>query len=205
MSFVAGRPIEEARNAPQDVRNQIARDLIDLTLRELFEFGLMQTDPNFANYLYDDESGRIALLDFGATRKVDKQVVAQYARLLVAGCEGDLTAIDEVIAEIGFVGPETAPSHRAQIVDMILTVFATMRGASEFDFADATLSRAMQTKGTALAEDGFIPPPLPIDVLLLQRKFGGVFLLAAKLNAKVDVMDVLELYLIGAAHEKRSA
>jgi hypothetical protein len=33
---------------------------------------------------------------------------------------------------------------------------------------------------------------LPIDVLLLQRKFGGVFLLAARLRARVDVMALLD-------------
>ncbi len=41
-----------------------------LSLRELFEFGLVQTDPNFGNYLYDADSGRIVLLDFGATLPV---------------------------------------------------------------------------------------------------------------------------------------
>ena len=38
-----------------------------LVFRELFEFGVMQTDPNFANYLWDAGAGRVGLLDFGAT------------------------------------------------------------------------------------------------------------------------------------------
>jgi hypothetical protein len=65
-----------------------------LTLRELFEFGLVQTDPNFANYLYDAASGRIVLLDFGATKPVAPELVAQFRRLagsatrtaIVPGC-----------------------------------------------------------------------------------------------------------------------
>ena len=47
----------------------------------------------------------------------------------------------------------------------------------------------------ALAKDGFLPPPLPIDVLLLQRKFGGMFLMAAKLAARVDVVSLLADHL----------
>jgi hypothetical protein len=47
----------------------------------------------------------------------------------------------------------------------------------------------------ALAADGFIPPPLPIDVLFLQRKFGGVFLLAAKLGARLPLEEILRDYL----------
>ena len=41
----------------------------------LFEFRLVQTDPNFANYRYDKASGRTVLLDFGATRAYGSEVV----------------------------------------------------------------------------------------------------------------------------------
>ena len=56
--------------------------------------------------------------------------------------------------------------------------------------------RWLQAEGIALAEDGFVPPPLPIEVLLLQRKFGGVFLLASRLGARVDVVGLLRPYLV---------
>ena len=44
----------------------------------------MQTDPNFANYLYQPESGRVALLDFGATKAFSAEFVARYARITPA-------------------------------------------------------------------------------------------------------------------------
>ena len=205
MSYVAGTPIEDARQASQQVRDRIARDLIDLTLKELFAFGIMQTDPNFANYLYDAEADRIVLLDFGATRAFAPEVIDQYARLIAAGVEDDGDALETIISEIGFVSAQTKASHRAQIVEMIRTVFGALSGSDIFDFSNTDLSRNMQAKGTALAEDGFVPPPLPIDVLLLQRKFGGVFLMAARLGAKVDVMAVLRPYLEGRRGQLRSA
>jgi len=43
MSFIKSVPIEDMVDAPQEVRNRIARLLMSLTLRELFEFKLMQT------------------------------------------------------------------------------------------------------------------------------------------------------------------
>ncbi|WP_413913782.1 AarF/UbiB family protein [Candidatus Skiveiella danica] len=42
--------------------------LFALLLRELFEFRLVQTGPNFANYRYDTDTRQLILLDFGATR-----------------------------------------------------------------------------------------------------------------------------------------
>ena len=50
----------------------------------------------------------------------------------------------------------------------------------------------MQAMGMALAESGFVPPPLPIDILLVQRKLGGMFLLAKRLGARVDAAALLE-------------
>ena len=59
--------------------------LIVLVARELFEFGLMQTDPNFANYRYNACTRQIVLLDFGATRAFPAAMAENYRRLLHAG------------------------------------------------------------------------------------------------------------------------
>ena len=70
-----------------------------------------------------------------------------------------------------------------------------VQSGTAVDFANPDFSKQMQAEGMALAEDGFMPPPLPIDVLLLQRKFGGMFLLAARLGARVDVRALLARHL----------
>jgi predicted unusual protein kinase regulating ubiquinone biosynthesis (AarF/ABC1/UbiB family) len=70
MSFVEGQPVETLEQAPQPDRDAAMTALIELVLRELFAFGVMQTDPNFANYRWQPESKRLVLLDFGAARPV---------------------------------------------------------------------------------------------------------------------------------------
>ena len=195
MSFVSGVPIEDLSAAPQDVRDAIATALIKLTLQELFIFGLMQTDPNFANYRYDHDTGRIVLLDFGATRRIAPQIQSQYRALMVAGLRDDLEALQNIIADIGFVAPDTDPHHRDQIIAMIRLVFAALQDGAIVDFTKPDLSDQLQKRGLALANDGFVPPPLPIDVVFLQRKFGGMFLLAARLRAQVDVIGLITEHL----------
>ena len=195
MTYVAGVPIESVAEETQEIRDQVAKDLIDLTIHELFSFGVMQTDPNFANYLYQPDNQRIALLDFGATHKISPPLVQIYHQLMLAGLSGDNVALEETIKGIGFIDENTKDSQRKQIVHMVKLVFDTLQNNRYLDFADTKLATHLQDSAMALAKDGFLPPPLPIDVLLLQRKFGGMFLLAAKLAARVDVVSLLADHL----------
>jgi hypothetical protein len=66
MSFIAGTSVESLVDAPQEERDRVMQRLIALVLRELFEFGLMQTDPNFANFRYQRDTGKLVACD--ATR-----------------------------------------------------------------------------------------------------------------------------------------
>jgi len=191
MDYVEGIPIEDAAKYAQEDRNQLAKHLIELTLKELFTFGVMQTDPNFANYRYQPETKKIVLLDFGATRDIAPKVVDQYRRLLRAGLALDRKAMMQIAQDIGFFNETTNTAHRDHIARMMGLVFETLAGKSQIHFSDQTIAKQLQTDGLALIEDGFVPPPLPIDVLLLQRKFAGIFLLSARLGACLDVAAVV--------------
>lgn len=195
MDYVASSPIEDVEQADQATRDRVARDLIDLTLRELFDLGAMQTDPNFANYRYKPDTGQIVLLDFGATRVLPADLADVYRRLMGAGLGADRTGLAAAAREIGFLSDDTADRHAAAILDMMGAVFAALTASTQYDFADTALSRKLQADGMALADDGFIPPPLPMDALFLQRKFGGMFLLAARLRARVPVADMIRAHL----------
>jgi len=193
MTYLGGDPIESAAEAPQGGRNRLAAALVDLTLREVFEFGVMQSDPNFANYRYDPGTGKIILLDFGATRCLDPGVVAGYRRLMRAGLAGDSPALRQSAVELRLIGGDGPFDDR--ILAMIATVFDAIRDGREFDFTDRTLSRSLNAEGAALAEAGYTPPEVPIDVLYLQRKFGGMFLLGARLGAELPVANLIRPYL----------
>ena len=49
----------------QEVRDAVGTLLLQLTLKELFQWRFMQTDPNWGNFLYDAHSGVLHLIDFG--------------------------------------------------------------------------------------------------------------------------------------------
>lgn len=194
MSFVAGRPIEEAAAQDQARRDAVMERLIDLVLKELFQFRLMQSDPNFANYRFDPDSGNIILLDFGATREVSEDISTLYADLLRAGLDGDAGKLEELSVSLGFIDETTSKSHRRQVLDLMEMAFAGLR-VPVFDFADTSMTQKMQNAGEALVKDGFIPPVVPMEVLYVQRKFAGMFLLGARLRARLPVARMLRAHL----------
>lgn len=57
----------------QSVRDAVGTTLLELTLRELFVWRFMQTDPNWGNFLFDAPSGRLHLIDFGAPPRLAHQ------------------------------------------------------------------------------------------------------------------------------------
>lgn len=195
MSFLEGTPIEAQLSAPQSVRDRIATDLTRLLLRELFDFGVMQTDPNFANYRYNAQSGRIQLLDFGATRDLAPAFSEQYRRLLSAGLRRDGTGLIAAAEGIGFLDASVAPRHREHILAMMELAFDELRREGPIDLAQSPVPARIQAQVIELAESGFVPPPVPMDVLFIQRKVAGIFLLGARLRARVAVRSLLEPYL----------
>jgi predicted unusual protein kinase regulating ubiquinone biosynthesis (AarF/ABC1/UbiB family) len=204
MEYIPGVSIEEVAEFSQKERDQVAKHLIVLTLQELFEFGVMQTDPNFANYRYQPDTGNIVLLDFGATREITPNIADQYRQLIRAGLINDDAAMIEIAQKIGFFNPEISAAHRGQILDMMRLVFTTLVANQRFEFSDQMVAKQLQAMGFALVEDGFIPPPLPIEVLLLHRKIAGIFLLCARLSASVDVADLLRPYVIEKSDSEHS-
>ena len=199
MGFVEGRPIESLVDAPQVVRDTAMRALIALVLRELFEFGTMQTDPNFANYRYQPESGRLVLLDFGASRPVAPATSAGYLALLRAAIAGDRDRVRETALAAGFIGPGAIAHHGARIDRMIDVVIGEMGRPGAFDFGDRGFVAVLRDQGMDVAADQSAWHIPPADLLFVQRKITGTALLAARLKARIDVRAMIETYLARSA------
>lgn len=196
MSFADGVALEALEHAPQAERDRIITLLFGLLLREVFEFQCVQTDPNFANYRYQQDTGKIVLLDFGATRLYGRNSTEAFRKLLVAGLCEDRAAISEAALEVGYFQHETLPRHRLLLTDLITQACEPLRHQGAYDFAMSDLAGRLRDAGWQLGgERDFWHTP-PVDVLLLHRKVGGLYLLAAKLKARVNVRCLFEPYVI---------
>ena len=195
MSYVEGVPIESLETAPQAERDRVMRLIVDLIFRELFEYRLMQTDPNFANFRYDPATGRVILLDFGATREFPEAFAARYRRLLRAGLDDDMTGVRDAAREIGFLHAEMPEDLEAMLLEMFRMSVEPLRQPGLYDFGQNDLALRMRDESLALQAHRHHFRFPPVDSLFLQRKFGGVYLLATKLRARIDLRNVVESWL----------
>ena len=187
MSFVEGQAIETLEGASQEARDAAMTALVTLVLRELFEFGVMQTDPNFANYRWQADSGALVLLDFGATRAVPAETADAYRRLIEAGLARDRDMIREVAVETGFIGVEAARAHRGAVDRIIAAIDAALNRPGAFDFGDRAFVPVVREEAKAMIADRDTWHVPHVETLFVQRKVSGTALLAARLKARVDV------------------
>lgn len=195
MSYSESRPIEDMVNAPQDVRDKIVHRLMELTLRELFDFKLMQTDPNFANYRYDMEADQLVLLDFGASREIDKALSSDYKRLLRTLISGTAKDTFEAASRMGLLPAQIKAKEANAIIDIIELAMAPLGQEGPFDFGGDGLAAELRDKAMGLAGNRELWHVPPAHLVFTQRKLGGVYMLAARLKARVNVRELLENYV----------
>lgn len=195
MSFHEGKNIDSFTELPQQERNHIVSSLISLTFREIFEFGYVQTDPNFANYLYQSGSKKIVLLDFGATRKLPQHISTGYQQLLNASVNNNKLAMNNAISEIGFFQDDISEKQKDAVIELFQMACEPLQHIGEYDFSNSGLAKKISMAGRDLSfKKNYWHTP-PADALFLHRKIAGLYLIAAKLNAKINIQNLINPYI----------
>jgi predicted unusual protein kinase regulating ubiquinone biosynthesis (AarF/ABC1/UbiB family) len=195
MSFVEGVPVESLDQYPQPVRDKAMTQLFALLFREIFEFKLVQTDPNFANYLYQPESAKLVLLDFGACRDYPEGISQGYRQLLGAAVQIDLPGMEQAMRQIGFFSQDILPEQKHAILALVQLISEPVQHSTAYAFGQTDLAQRVRKAGTALSmQQNYWHTP-PVAAIFLHRKMAGLYLLAARLKAHVNVRQLLDPYL----------
>ena len=191
MTYMDGVPIENLVASPDEERDRVAAAVLELAIREVFEWGLVQTDPNFANYRYQTKSGQIQLLDFGATREYSKQQRAALRALLNASIDGDDADMEKAAATAGYLDANDPPGYRSGIVALLRDATEPVRAGGHYSFTRSALADRMRDRLVDMRLHNKFWRLPPTGVLFLHRKLGGLYMLLTRLRATVAVRDLV--------------
>ncbi|XP_010945572.3 atypical kinase COQ8B, mitochondrial isoform X2 [Camelus ferus] len=190
MELAGGVPLDQCQGLSQEVRNQICFQLLRLCLRELFEFRFMQTDPNWANFLYDASSHQVTLLDFGASREFGTEFTDHYIEVVMAAANGDRDQVLQKSRDLKFLtGFETKAFSDAH-VEAVMILGEPFATQGPYDFGAGDNARRVQGLIPVLLQHRLRPPPE--ETYALHRKLAGAFLACARLRAHIACRDLFQ-------------
>jgi predicted unusual protein kinase regulating ubiquinone biosynthesis (AarF/ABC1/UbiB family) len=191
MGFAEGEPLDSLEKANQTERTLWVSRLFALFFEELFSFGCVQTDPNYANYLYNASNQRINLLDFGAVRDYEPDMIAGYKALFEAAMTENRPALFDAAKRIGYFS-DTNDAKQADAVMKLFLIATEPLRCVDYDFGNSDIATRIREQGLALSmEEGYWHSP-PVASLFLHRKLAGLYLLAQRLEVTLPVRDLLE-------------
>ncbi len=206
MTFERGVPINSPvmLSLPQERRNQLGEASLEIAVREIFEWGEMQTDPNFGNYLVrlgngQDIQDKIVLLDFGAIRQFDEHLLSVARQLIQAGYQHNKDAMVKAMTGYEFFDamPESIKPGMADVFLLATEAFSTpannpdmpaglMDEHERYDWKKSQLhSRVMQQASKSMASRYFSVPPK--EFMFISRKFIGAYTFMTVIDAKTNV------------------
>lgn len=188
--MVYGTPVAKEQSLSQTEKDWIGTNVIRLCLRELAEFKFMQTDPNWTNFLFNKQLGKLELLDFGASRDFPDDFVRLYMQTLQAASYSDRNTIHTLSKQLGYLTEHDSARMVEAHIDSVLALAEPFneKAPKVYDFKEQTITQRIKQLIPLMLRERLVPPPE--ETYSLHRKFSGAFLLCARLGSRVKCRDI---------------
>lgn len=192
MSFLEGRELSNIMEFDQSARDEISLNLIELLFNEIFNFKMVQTDPNLANFLLTRGGKSICILDFGACCRLSEDTHRLFKELLSVALSLDLNCIKSFLQEKNFIPQETSMAGTKFLENIISVTINELSKDETFDFQKSKVFQLIVQENLNLYFDLIPSSVLGSDFIFIQRKIFGLILFFRSIGTKLPLLKILK-------------
>lgn len=169
-------------------RKRAGELLLDLFFREFFEWGFVQTDPNFGNFLILEKPLTLVILDFGATLEYDEAFRSEYKRVLREIYSGKGERMVQSAIDFGLLDARESAETKELYRRMMEVSFEPFSPELQpFRFGDLDYSARVRDALLGFTRSVRYSAP-PQKIIFLHRKLGGIFNILKALDVRIDLV-----------------
>lgn len=209
LEYIEGHLVTQAEIAQlsQQRRNMLGMGMLELFFLELYRWGLLQTDPNFGNFLIRERDGRdeLVLLDFGSILAPDDAFLVHLGNAIVAGQSQDRELLLESLEGLGCLQADSSDFARTTFCDFCMQLLEPLRAPDqlpaqyvnergEYCWGRSGLIRRVGKQAAQSAATRHFATPSR-EFAMIARKLTGVFTFIAVLNAEFNANETVHTYI----------
>ena len=214
MEYIEGFSVADADIARLSLerRNALAKGMLELFFYELYDWGLLQTDPNFGNYLLrvDDRRKKLAsdelvLLDFGSVLECPEDFLLHLRRTIDAGQRQNKPEMVAGLIGLGCLQEDASEEGRALFAQFCQHLLEPLRPPErlppqylneqgEYCWGKSQLMRRAGALAAQSAVNRHFTTPSR-DFALIARKLTGVFNFIVALDAQFNAHDLVQSHI----------
>jgi predicted unusual protein kinase regulating ubiquinone biosynthesis (AarF/ABC1/UbiB family) len=189
-------------------RNALAMGMLELFFYELYDWGCLQTDPNFGNYLLalDDQRKKhaqdeLVLLDFGSILDCSEDFLYHLRNTIDAGLRQDIGLLGDSLVGLGCLPEGAGEEARHLFAEFCMHLLEPLRPPAqlpadylnadgEYCWARSRLMHRAGKRGAKSATSRYFTTPTR-EFALIARKLTGVFTFITVLEAEFNAYEMV--------------
>jgi predicted unusual protein kinase regulating ubiquinone biosynthesis (AarF/ABC1/UbiB family) len=182
--FVEGIGFEEVKQLPQEERSRFGEILYRGSFGSIYHLQHFNADPHPGNYLLMPDN-RVAFLDFGMTKKLDREQILLEQRAVDAAIRKDPEGLREAMHDLGFVkNPSKLDAER--LMEHVMVVGGWYMEDREYQVSARRVMKVIESTTDPRSEFYSLMrrESVPAEELMGRRMETGILACLAQLGAK---------------------
>lgn len=220
MEYMEGKPLTDITIKKLSLarRNNLSKAMLDLFFKEVYSWGLVQTDPNFGNFLIHlndstqsnssnqpNTKDTLVLLDFGSMMELPEHSLIHLRNIISGSQFQEQETITQGLLGLGWLKKDASDAAKQMFSEFCMHLLEPLLPTSKlpenylndkgaYRWSHSELLQRAGKKGVRHAASRHFSPPAS-DFVMLARKLTGVFTFISVLEAEFNGYDIIKQYV----------